>query len=90
MSSDESTQSIEAILARFVGDQLLYDRASASVEPEEPLLGNLLDSMDILKLVEYVEDQFGVQLADSELVPENFGTLRAVATLVARKSDGQA
>ena len=89
MTQDEAAKAVEPILTRFVVDQLLYDRESPKVEPDEPLLGSLLDSMDILNLVEYVEQQFGIKIADDELVPENFETLRRVAGLIASKRESQ-
>lgn len=89
MTQDEAAKAVEPVLTRFVVEQLLYDRESPKVEPDEPLLGSLLDSMDILNLVEYVEQQFGIKIADDELVPENFQTLRHVAGLIASKRESQ-
>ena len=85
MTTGDTTASTEQILTRFIVEQLLYDRETPSVAPDEPLLGSLLDSMDIFNLVEYVEQQFGIRIGDDELLPENFGTLRDVAALVERK-----
>ena len=89
MPTDESARSIEPVLAQFVVDELLYDREVPKVEPGEALVNNLLDSMDILNLVGFLEERFGVRVEDDELVPENFETLRAVASFVSGKLAGR-
>lgn len=45
----------------------------------------ILDSMAILQLVSFLEEQFGVEVADDEMVPENFGTLARLGAFVERK-----
>jgi acyl carrier protein len=45
---------------------------------------NLLDSMDLLRLVSWLEDTYGVSIDPDLLVPENFETPTKVADLVLR------
>ena len=53
---------------------------------DDPLLeAGLVDSLGVLDLVNFIEKEFGVQLADEELVPERFRTLRSVGQLVESK-----
>jgi acyl carrier protein len=55
-------------------------------DPEENLLASgLIDSMGILKLVTFLEEQFGFQAGDDDLVPENFMNLRLIQAFVDRK-----
>jgi acyl carrier protein len=54
-----------------------------------PLLRNgLIDSIGIAELVEFIEDEYGVQLTLDELVVENFGTVGQIADLVRVKTPG--
>ncbi len=54
---------------------------------EDHLLANgILDSLGILDLVAFLEDEFHVSVTDDDLVPEHFASLRAVAAFVAQKS----
>ena len=85
MSAEDSARSIEPIVANYVATELVYEREEREVAPDEQLLGGLLDSIAILNLVEFLQDEFGIRVEDDELVPENFETVKAVATLVARK-----
>jgi acyl carrier protein len=45
---------------------------------------NLLDSMDLLRLVSFLEETFGVALDPDQLVPDNFDSPTKIATLVAQ------
>ncbi|OHB66872.1 MAG: acyl carrier protein, partial [Planctomycetes bacterium RBG_13_60_9] len=45
----------------------------------------ILDSTGFLELISFAEEQFGIQIADSEVVPENFDTLRKVSSFIERK-----
>jgi acyl carrier protein len=42
----------------------------------------LIDSLAILQLVSYLEDEFGIAVADDDLVADHFGTVSAIAAFV--------
>jgi acyl carrier protein len=44
-----------------------------------------LDSTGILELINFVEEHFGMKVEDSEMTPENFDSVSAIASFVARK-----
>jgi acyl carrier protein len=48
----------------------------------------IIDSTGVLELVTFVESNFGIKIADDELVPANFDSLGALATFVERKRVG--
>jgi acyl carrier protein len=50
----------------------------------DPLAESGLDSVAMVRLLAAVEDGFGVQVPPSEITPENFSSVRALAALVAR------
>lgn len=76
---------IERALAEFIGREIAYDREPPHVDPGEPLLDGLVDSTDMLRLVLFVEERFGVRVGDEELVPEHFETVRHLAEFVESK-----
>lgn len=77
--------SIEAVLADFIAREIAYDREATSVRRDEPLLNGLIDSFDILRLVVFLEERFGVTIEDQELVPENFETVGSLAAFIESK-----
>lgn len=79
---------IEA-LRDFIMRELHWEGRSEDLQPDFLLIENhVVDSMGLFSLVSFVEDRFGVQVHDEELVPENFGTLAAIAGLIDRKRSG--
>jgi acyl carrier protein len=80
---DERRQGIERELERFIVEELLEER----YDGRDPLATEAVDSLALEQLVEYIDEQFGVRLADEELIAENFESLPALATLVDSKHE---
>ena len=78
-------QTIEDRIRSFVLKQFALARQKG-VNPEDKWLeSGLLDSLGILDLVHFLEQEFSVQIIDEELVPENFESLSAVCEFVLKK-----
>jgi acyl carrier protein len=45
----------------------------------------ILDSTGFLELITFIEERFEIQVADSDVIPENFDTLRQMSAFVERK-----
>lgn len=57
-----------------------------AVGDEDPLLRTgILDSLGILEVVSFLETEFGITVADEELVPESFESIATMARFVDRK-----
>jgi acyl carrier protein len=52
-------------------------------DPDEPLQ---IDSLALIRLVAFLENEFGYRIEDEELVAENFATLRTLGKLLATKT----
>ena len=55
-------------------------------DPDEPLQ---IDSLGLVRLVAFLENEFGYRIEDEELVAENFATLRQLGELLATKTPTQ-
>jgi acyl carrier protein len=74
-------------LRRFICDDLGWYGAPGELTPDYQLIDNgVLDSLGIFRTVGFLEDEFGIEVADDDLVPENFSTLAAIAALTETKS----
>ena len=51
-------------------------------DPDEPLE---LDSLNVVRLVAFLEDELGYQFEDEEIKMENFATLRQLGHLLSTK-----
>ncbi len=57
------------------------------VADDEPLIENgVLTSLQTVELVMFLEEKFGILVEDDELDEENFGSIEAIAGLVASKA----
>jgi methoxymalonate biosynthesis acyl carrier protein len=57
------------------------------VPEDEPIIENgVLTSLQTVELVMFLEDRFGIMVEDEELDEENFGSVNAIAGLVASKT----
>ncbi|HEY8808990.1 MAG TPA: hypothetical protein VIM28_03110 [Solirubrobacterales bacterium] len=72
---------LERKLERFIVDELLDGLADG----RDPLTANAVDSLGMEQLAEYIDDEFGVKLADDEMTAENLGSIAAVAALIDSK-----
>ena len=51
----------------------------------ELVTSGVLDSIGIITMVGHIESSFGIQLAEEELVEDNFNTVFALSSLIASK-----
>jgi acyl carrier protein len=71
----------------FIAEELRWDGTREQLTDDYPLLdGSVIDSLGLMRIVQFLEEECGIEIADEDLVPENFATLSAIATLVDRKT----
>ena len=59
-------------------------------EKEESLIdGFILDSFDIVTIVGGMEDAFGIEISASDIIPENFNSVKAMMELVEKYTNAQ-
>lgn len=74
---------IERALERFIVGELLED----VYDGRDPLAADAVDSLGIEQLVEYLEEEFEVSVADTEIVRENFESIPALAAFIQSKRE---
>ena len=76
----------EAALRAFIAETYLYDGDASSLAMDRSLIEEgLIDSTGVLELVSFLEERFGIEIADSEIVPDNLDSVGAICGFVARK-----
>lgn len=74
----------------YITENFLYARPNYVVAEDEHLLEKgVVDSMGMVELITFLQDQFGVEPADDEITEENFATLQRIAGFVVRKLAAQ-
>ena len=75
----------ETAIRTFLIEDVLYDKDMKNLGVDQKLLETgLLDSLSILKMVTFCEEQFGITIPDDEVLPDNFESVRAIGQLVER------
>jgi acyl carrier protein len=73
-------------LRTFILTDVWLDGSPEDLTDDTPLIERkIVDSLGLLHLVSFIEDEFGVQVADEELVPDHFGTIARISRLVEAK-----
>jgi acyl carrier protein len=77
---------IEDRLRAFITAEHPSEVPADSLSDEYPLVENeVLDSMALLRLVEFIEAEFGIEIRDEELVLQNFGNIRDMTRFISSK-----
>ena len=58
---------------------------SANLGGDDPLLPDVIDSLGVMEVVDFVEDAYGVEIPEGDLVVDNFRTLNAIGGLIERQ-----
>jgi methoxymalonate biosynthesis acyl carrier protein len=79
-----STENATAEIQGWLRDNVTGGR---EVSPEEPIIENgVLTSLQTVELVTFLEERFDIFVEDEEFDEENFGSIEAIAGLVANKT----
>ena len=58
-----------------------------NVTDDAALLKNgVIDSLGILEVVSFVENEFSITVVDEDLMPENFGSIKSIAAFIQAKA----
>lgn len=70
----------------FIEDNFLFREDRSAISESESLLdAGLIDSTGVLELVAFLETEFGLQIADADIVPENLDSIATIARYVEGK-----
>ena len=77
-------------LRTYIVSAFLPGDSPESLMDDTPLrTSGVMDSMGLLRLVGFVESQYGIELKAHDTSIENFDTIDAIADLIERKSTGE-
>lgn len=80
---------VQGQVREFIVTNFLFgDAAKAPGDAESLLQSGIVDSTGVLELVEFVEEELGVPVADQETIPANLDSIQNIADFVARKRAG--
>ena len=74
-------------IRQFILKEVCLDETIQDLADEDLLLETgIIDSMGVLNLLAFLEENYGILLEEGEINPKNFATLKSICDLVAQKS----
>ncbi len=71
-------------IRKFIFQELIFVANPDQFSDDDDLLEAGLDSMGIMRLIMFIEDNFGVTLPDEEIDPDNVQTLNTLEKWILR------
>ncbi len=86
MLAGEMEQRIRGELAEFIVTNYLFGDGSRAPRDDDLLVEEgVIDSTGILELIEFLESNFGIEVAEAETVPANLGSVASLTRFVVGK-----
>jgi len=86
-SVQDSSPDIADQVRSFILENLLFTDDSSAINDDESLLDKgIIDSTGIMEVIMFIEERFGIQVQDEEMIPENLDSVNNIAAFVARKT----
>ncbi|TRY18643.1 acyl carrier protein [Tessaracoccus rhinocerotis] len=77
---------VTTTLRAFIEESYLFGDSSRMPADDESLLETgIIDSTGVLELIEFLEEEFGFSVEDTETVPENLGSISGLTRYVSSK-----
>ncbi|MGE3146297.1 MAG: acyl carrier protein [Pseudorhodoplanes sp.] len=81
---------VKTELRAFIVENFLFGDDSHPLDHSMSLIENdLIDSTGILELVSFLEERYGIAVADADIVPANLDSIERIAAYVAGKQPAQ-
>lgn len=79
------TDTLNATVREFIAENFLF-RADADLDDDQSLLDSgVIDSTGVLEVIAFLEQTFGISIADEEIVPENLDSINNMTRYLASK-----
>jgi len=79
---------VEDMVRDYIVQNILFSSNGYPYQDDTSFLENgIIDSMNVLELVMFVEQKFGVKVEDAEIVPDNFDSINKLSAFIRRKQE---
>jgi acyl carrier protein len=78
--------STEAAIRNYILENYLFTEDQSALDSGDSFLDKgILDSTGILEVIYFLEDEFGIKIEDTEMVPENLDSVNNIVSFIGRK-----
>lgn len=83
-----TTMSIETQIRNYILENFLYTKDEGKLRNTASFLEDgIVDSTGILELLLFVEETFGIQVEDEEVIPDNFDSVVRLTRYICMKKN---
>jgi acyl carrier protein len=80
---------VTSAIRKYIAQNILFSGNGYPYPDDASFLDEgIVNSMNVLELVTFVEGQFGIKVNDIDIVPANFDSVSSLATYVSHKQTG--
>lgn len=73
-------------IKKFISENFLFTTSIDLIADDQAFMeSGIVDSTGILEIVNFVEEEFGIQLEDDEIIPENLGSITQLTNFISGK-----
>lgn len=78
--------SAKEVIRTFILENFLFSSDSSLLADDDSFVGReLIDSTGILEVITFIEDQFGLEIQESEMILDNLDSINRIAAFLERK-----
>jgi acyl carrier protein len=81
--------STETRIREYISENFLFGDAGQLGIEDSFLDKGIIDSTGILEIIMFLEEQFGIKVADSEMLPENLDSISNLVRFIGKKGAAQ-
>jgi acyl carrier protein len=82
---------LEAVINDYISREIVQDATVLPLANGTPLLDTgVLDSLSLLRLVLFLQERFGIEVDDLDLIPEHFASVDAICAYLRSRAGGSA
>ena len=81
---------MESVVNDYISREIVQDRALLPLSNETSLMeAGILDSLSLLRLVMFLDEQFKITVDEVDVVPENFDSVNAICAYLRAQPAGR-
>ena len=81
---------MESVVNDYISREIVQDPALLPLSNQTSLLETgILDSLGLLRLVVFLEEQFKITVGESDLLPENFDSVNTICAYLRARESGR-
>ena len=75
-------------IRNYIIENFLYGQDDNTLSDDVSFLeSGIIDSTGVLELVSFVQETYGVRVADEEIIPDNFDSISKLVTFITSKKE---